>query len=74
VREVILSGYTKARYHSLKHYVYDIHVEHGATTDIPTIQAALAAMAGYKALVARLASSWPSGDLFYSRFELDIVI
>jgi hypothetical protein len=74
VRETVLSKYTKARGHSIKHYIYDIHVEHAALSDIPTIVAALSAMTGYNTVIAQMTSSWPLAGFYYSRFEVDILL
>jgi len=73
IREITYAEYRKPRSHSIARYLVDVHVEHAELTDIPTIVTALEAITGYIAVIARLTSSWPRGDLYYSRFEVEIL-
>lgn len=73
VRQVLVANYDKPRSHTLARYTMDVHVEHAASSDIPTIVTALEAMTGYISKVARCVSSWPVGDVLYSRFEVELI-
>jgi len=73
VKYLARAHYDKPRSRSIKRHVYEVHVKHAADSDIESIVTALDAMTGYIAIIARCASSWPTGNTFYSRFEVEIL-